>query len=161
MFKSYIKIVLFFLVIVFFSSCTQTKYTVTPEEFVRKPLRVGVTPDYPPIISKRGKDIIGVEADLARRLALELNRPVQFIELRWEKQIPALLAGETDIIMSGMSVTKARKVRIDFSDHYLKSGLLNMMLIEDAFRYNSLSDIMQCWSRSRHNKRCVCQEELP
>jgi ABC-type amino acid transport substrate-binding protein len=40
-----------------------------------------------------------VEADLARRLAEELKRPIKFVGLSWEEQIP-LLEGKIDIIMS-------------------------------------------------------------
>jgi polar amino acid transport system substrate-binding protein len=40
----------------------------------------------------------------------------------WEDQIPALLANKTDIIMSGMSITKMRQVRIEFSRPYFRTG---------------------------------------
>jgi polar amino acid transport system substrate-binding protein len=70
-----------------------------------------------------------------------LNRKVEFIELRWDSLIPALLEGKIDIIMSGMSITEARKVRIVFTDYYLKSGLLIAMRSEDSKKYNSLQSI--------------------
>jgi ABC-type amino acid transport substrate-binding protein len=53
------------------------------------------------------------------------------------------MARETDIIMSGMSITRARGVRINFADHYLKSGLVAMMRIEDARKYNSTENVIQ------------------
>lgn len=106
-------------------------------------LRIGITPNYPPILFKLDGRIKGVEADLARRLARELNRPGEFIELNWEDQIPALLNGTIDIIMSGMTITEARKVRINFTDHYLKSGLLTLMRSGDASRYGSLDSIKE------------------
>src|SRR5262249_54888242 len=65
-------------------------------------LRVGVTPTYPPIIFKQNQQLAGVEVELARRLGARLGRPAQFVELRWDEQIPALIAGAIDIIMSGM-----------------------------------------------------------
>jgi polar amino acid transport system substrate-binding protein len=107
----------------------------------RNPLRVGVTPTYPPMIFKAGGRMTGAEADMARRLAGALGRPVQFVELRWEEQIPALLAGKTDIIMSGMSITRARSVRIAFADPYVETGQLAMMRAGDATRYRSPDDI--------------------
>ena len=82
--------------------------------------------------------ITGVEADLARLLGERLHRPVEFVELRWERQIPALMEGQTDIIMSGMSITKARRIRIDFTESYLKVGLLAAFRREDVSKYNTL-----------------------
>jgi len=106
------------------------------------PLRVGITPDSPPLIFKLNGKITGVEADLARRLGKELNRPVELVELRWDRQIAALLEGKIDIIMSGMTITDARKVRINFTDPYLKSGLVAAIRAEDSAKYNSAKSIL-------------------
>ena len=101
------------------------------------PLRVGVTPNYPPLIFRQGEAITGVEADLAQRLGQELKRPVTLVPLTWEDQIPALLNNKIDIIMSGMSVTPARQVRIRFAEPYLKTGLVAAFRAEDAWKYPS------------------------
>jgi ABC-type amino acid transport substrate-binding protein len=106
-------------------------------------LRVGVTSTYPPIIFKQGGEFAGVEADLARLLGTRLGRPVHFVEVVWGRQIDALMAGQTDIIMSGMSVTEARTVRITFSDPYLEGGLMAAVRSEDAARYGSREALLQ------------------
>jgi polar amino acid transport system substrate-binding protein len=106
-------------------------------------LRVGVTPDFPPVIFKEGDRLLGIEADLAHKLAETLGRQVQFVELSWAEQIPALLAGQTDIIMSGMTITRERELRISFTDPYLRSGLLALMRTADAGRFNSRESILQ------------------
>ena len=105
-------------------------------------LRVGVTLDQPPIIFKQNETITGVEADMAKNLAEELKLPVRFVVLPWEDQIPALLDGRIDIIMSGMSITKAREVRIAFAKPYLKSGLVAAMRAEDSKKYNSKESVL-------------------
>jgi len=107
-----------------------------------KELRVGITPDNPPIIFRQNEAITGVEADLARKLSEKLGRPIRFVVLPWEDQIKALLENRTDIIMSGMSVTKAREVRIAFAEPYLKSGLVAAMRAEDVKKYNSKESIL-------------------
>ena len=106
-------------------------------------LRVGVAPFYPPIIFKQDGKIAGVEADMAHLLAKELGKQVQFVELRRDELIPKLLAGKTDIIMSGMSITEARAIRVNFTDQYLKSGLVPMMRFEVAAKYDSNESIKQ------------------
>ncbi len=118
--------------------------TVSPaaESPKRNPLRVGVTPNSPPMIFRLNGDISGAEADMARRLAKELDRPVEFVDLGWEQEIPALLEKRIDIIMSGMTITEARKVRINFSHPYLKSGLVVAMRAGDASKYTSVKNIL-------------------
>jgi len=101
------------------------------------PLRVGVTPNYPPVIFKIDGSLSGAEVDLAQLLGESLRRPVSFVELAWDEQIPALLAGKIDIIMSGMSITEARKVRINFAEPYMKAGLATALRAEDASLYDS------------------------
>jgi len=107
------------------------------------PIRVGVTPLYPPIIFKMDGKIVGLEADLAKRLADELKRPIEFVEISWERQIPTLLEGKIDIIMSGMTITQARQVRITFSEPYLTSGLMIAFAAENAPEYTSLKNIVE------------------
>lgn len=66
---------------------------------------------------------MGIEADFAQKLGQTLNRKVVIVEVPWGKQIDYLEANRTDIIMSGMSITPARSVRINFTNPYLHSGL--------------------------------------
>jgi polar amino acid transport system substrate-binding protein len=98
-------------------------------------LRVGVSTNAPPLIYKQGNEIVGLEAELARELGKHLNRPIHFVELKWKDQIPALLDGHTDIIMSGMSITSKRQVRISFSTPYLKTGQMALVRREDENRF--------------------------
>ena len=86
-------------------------------------LRVGVSPNSQPMIFKQGGQIVGIEADFAQQLGKALNRRVVFVEVPWKKQIDFLEQNKTDIIMSNMSVTGPRSIRVNFSTPYLQSGL--------------------------------------
>jgi polar amino acid transport system substrate-binding protein len=99
------------------------------------PLKVGVTPIFPPVVYKENGKITGVEADFAKALGEALGRPVQFVEVKWEDQIPALADGRTDIIMSSMSITHTRELRIAFAKPYLIIGQMALVRREDASRY--------------------------
>jgi polar amino acid transport system substrate-binding protein len=127
------------------AGCADDYYRPAPEpvEIPANALRVGVTPTYPPIVFRQTDQIVGVEADLARLLGARLGRPVRFITVPWDQQIDALLARRTDIIMSGMSVTEARAVRIAFSEPYLEAGLVAAVRTEDARRYGSRQDLLK------------------
>jgi len=102
-------------------------------------LYVGITPDCPPIIFKKGNQILGLEADLARELAKTMDRPLKFVEVPWGQQINALMADKFDVIMSGMTITRARRVRIAFSEPYLQQGQMALVRRTDLDRFgNSL-----------------------
>lgn len=141
------KIALFALVGLAFTGCVKVKDSPPPQEVKSNELRVGVTPDYPPMIFKLNDRITGAEADMALRLGNALGTPVLFVELGWDELIPSLMEGKIDIIMSGMTITEARKVRINFTDPYLKSGLVTLVRAEDAWEYDSLQKIRNTFSR--------------
>jgi ABC-type amino acid transport substrate-binding protein len=100
-------------------------------------LRVGVTPNAPPLIFKQGNKIVGLEADFAREFAKYLGKSLRFVELEWEDQIAALLENRIDIIMSGMTRTALREVRIAFTRRYLESGQMALIRRKDAARFST------------------------
>ncbi len=144
---SYLKITAAVFITLIFSACGAGPEAPLDDISSQRPeLRVGVTSTYPPVIFKQGGEFAGVEADLARLLADELDRELVFVELRWERLIPTLMEGEIDIIMSGMSVTKARKARIKFTDPFLKTGLVAMVRADEGDEWDSLEKIMETTS---------------
>jgi ABC-type amino acid transport substrate-binding protein len=98
-------------------------------------LRVGVTPITAPMVYKEGGKIVGIEADFAAAIGAELGRTVTFVEVNWEDQITALTDGRTDIIMSSMSITRPRQLRISFAKPYLAIGQMPLVRREDSYRY--------------------------
>lgn len=100
-------------------------------------LRVGVTPDSPPYVLRRGDDLAGIEIEFAQQLATTLGRPVRFVELAWADEMPALLHGDIDVIMSGMTATQARQASMAFTDPYLRSGLIALVRRRDVDRHRS------------------------
>ncbi len=99
-------------------------------------LRVGVTPKFPPIVYKGANgEISGLEAALARKLGHTLGKRVRFVEVKWEGLIDALEADKIDIIMSGMSVTNARKARVAFAAPYLALGQILVVRSQDLNKF--------------------------
>jgi polar amino acid transport system substrate-binding protein len=100
-------------------------------------LRVGVSANAPPLIYKQDGKNVGLEAEFAEEFAKYIGKSLQFVELDWEDLIPALLANQIDIIMSGMTRTPLREVRIAFTYRYLESGQTALIRREDAARYST------------------------
>jgi ABC-type amino acid transport substrate-binding protein len=105
-------------------------------------LRVGVSPDAPPVVFRREGRIVGVEPDLAQALADQSRQSVALVPMTFDELIPALLDRRIDIIMSGMTVTPARQVRVAFGDPYMHSGLLPACKRDQASNYASRDAIV-------------------
>lgn len=100
-------------------------------------LRVGVSADYPPIIYETGGRITGLEAELARKLAADQGKRIQFVKKKFNDLIPVLEKGQIDVIMSGMSVTQPRSVRVAFGYPYLTIGQKALVPRADARHYTT------------------------
>lgn len=98
-------------------------------------LRVGISPVFPPMAYKKGKELAGVETELAQLLGAELGRKVEFVELPWADQLEALSAGKTDIIMSSMSITPVRRHLASFTKPYFIIGQMALVRREDKHQY--------------------------
>lgn len=115
--------------------CASGVFAADPPAATGEPLRVGVSPVFPPMVFKQGKELVGVEVDMARVLGQSLGRPIVFVELPWKDQIEALNDRRTDIIMSSMSVTKSRRFVLNFSQPYFVVGQLALVRREDRNKY--------------------------
>lgn len=106
--------------------------TETQETF-----KVGLEAGYPPFnwtqmddsngaveISGNAEYAGGYDVEIAKRLAEGLGRELEIVKLEWDGLIPALISGQIDGIIAGMSPTAKRMETIDFSDNYYKSDLV-------------------------------------
>ncbi len=116
-------------------------------DFDGPPLRVGVSPDYPPVIFERDGTILGIEADLARRAGQALKRPVEFVRIPFPELIDALEAGEIDVVMSGLSITPERAERVQFTRPYMEVGQLSMIRKRDIARFGRPNAIRRAGAR--------------
>jgi polar amino acid transport system substrate-binding protein len=89
----------------------------------RGELRVGMTGGQPPynVKSKNGK-LIGLEVDLGNLLGDAMNVKTSFVVKPFSELIPALQAGEVDVVMSGMTITAERNMTVAFVGPYSISG---------------------------------------
>lgn len=86
-------------------------------------LRVGVSGTQPPLNVKNvDGEIIGLEADLARLLAGSMGVRVKFVQKPFSELLGALEKNEVDIVMSGMTITPERNLKVAFVGPYFISG---------------------------------------
>jgi len=101
-------------------------------------LRVGIATNYPPLAFKENGQVTGVEADFAQQLAKDLDVKVTLVETPFEELIPALVHGKIDVIMSGMSITDARKKFVAFTNPYTKVSQMALFRAADEDRLRKL-----------------------
>lgn len=106
------------------------------------PLRVGFTPNYPPVCmmvldGSEGGAIGGIEADFASALARELSCPLTPCILELDDQIDALRKDQTDIAMAGLTPTPARASRVAFCPPYMNNPLVALSRSDDASSFAS------------------------
>jgi polar amino acid transport system substrate-binding protein len=89
----------------------------------RGTLRVGVALFEPWTMKDKSGILSGYEIDVTKKVALDLGVKPEFIVYKWEDILPALKKGEIDIIASGMAITPARALKINFSNPYADSGI--------------------------------------
>ncbi len=105
-------------------------------------LRVGFSPNYPPICMESEGEARGLEADFAAALAKELGCGFEIVQMGFDELIPALLDGRVDMLMSGLTITPARAYKIRFCKPYLNNPLVAVTREGWARSYGSASQIL-------------------
>jgi len=86
-------------------------------------LRVGMSGEQPPLnMTAKTGEILGLEVALARALAAAMGVRAEIVRIPFPKLLDALEAGEIDLIMSGMTITAQRNLRVVFVGPYFVSG---------------------------------------
>lgn len=83
-----------------------------------KILRVGTSPEYPPLESYHNGEIVGLDIDVITKIADHMGRKVQLHPLSFDNLIGALESNRIDLAISSLTVNEERAKKIDFSDPY-------------------------------------------
>jgi polar amino acid transport system substrate-binding protein len=117
----------------------------TLEKIVQKgEIRVGFEAGYMPfeMTDKKG-NFVGFDIDMAKELAKAMGVKFVPVNTAWDGIIPSLMTNKFDIIMSGMTVTQERNLKINFADPYIIVGqtiLLNAKHAGQVTSYKDLND---------------------
>ncbi len=96
----------------------------TLESILKKgEIRVGFEAGYMPfeMTDKKG-NFVGFDIDIAKEMAKAMGVKFVPVNTAWDGIIPSLITGKFDIIMSGMTVTQERNLKIYFADPYIVIG---------------------------------------
>ncbi|KPJ99071.1 MAG: hypothetical protein AMJ60_06215 [Desulfobacterales bacterium SG8_35] len=86
-------------------------------------LVVGTAASMPPLnMTTKDGEIIGMEIDLAQAMADSMGVKLRLEAMQFHELLPALEAGRIDMILSGMTITPQRNMKVAFVGPYFKSG---------------------------------------
>lgn len=108
----------------------------------RGELRVGMEPGYMPFEMKDKKgNIIGFDVDMAKQMAKDMGVKLKLVPTAWDGIIAGLITEKYDIIMSGMTITQARNLKVNFANPYIVVGQTVMMRKELAGEVKTAKDL--------------------
>jgi polar amino acid transport system substrate-binding protein len=119
------------LALIFFSGCagmqqgsnSSSASPVLDRIQKRGELVVGTMGNMPPLnMTAKNGEIFGLEPDLARLMADAMSVKVKFVAKPFPELLPALQAGEVDMVLSGMTITPKRNMKVAFVGPYFISG---------------------------------------
>ena len=67
--------------------------------------------------------LAGFDIEFATRLALFLDKKIEFVDMEFGAMLPALISGKVDMIGAGLSITEERAKKVLFSQSYYPSGI--------------------------------------
>ncbi len=122
--KKLIMILLTFVSInVFADDINLWKKSTLNEILKRGELRACLDPGYMPFEMKDKKGrLIGYDIDFGKKMAKEMGVKFVPVSTAWDGIIAALITKKCDIIMSAMTITQQRNLKINFSNPYVIIG---------------------------------------
>ena len=115
----------------------------TIEEILKRgTLRVGLEAGYLPfeMADKKGR-FVGFDVDMAKEMAKAMGVKLEIVNTAWDGIIPALVTKKFDIIMSGMTITQERNLKINFADPYIIVGQTILLNKKHAGKVKSYKDL--------------------
>jgi polar amino acid transport system substrate-binding protein len=101
----------------------------------RGELIVGMEPGYLPFEMKSKKgEIIGFDVDIAQVMAESLGVKLRLVPTDWDGIVSSLVTGKFDIIISAMSMTSERNMKINFAKPYISVGQTMLVAKKHAKR---------------------------
>jgi polar amino acid transport system substrate-binding protein len=138
------------LVLAFLMACAHTTQTTASstsgaslQAIIQKgELVVGTAASMPPLnmTTKDGK-VIGFEMDLAKFMANAMGVELKLKRMEFSKLVSALEDGRVDMILSGMTITPKRNLKIAFVGPYFISGKAFLTKVETIANAKDLVEV--------------------
>lgn len=95
--------------------------------------------EFPPYEYHDGDNIIGIDAEVAAKIAEKLDMELVIEDVSFDSIIPGVQSGKYDMGMAGMTVTDERLESVNFSDSYAKG--IQVVIVPENSDIASVDDI--------------------
>ena len=85
-------------------------------------LTVGINAEFPPFEYYEGEELKGFDIDLMNYIGERIGFDIEFVNMSFDKLIPAVVNGEVNCAISAITVTEEREKVVDFTTPYLSTG---------------------------------------
>lgn len=90
----------------------------------RGEVRIGTSGTQPPLTATtKDGTLIGFDIDLAAQLAHAMGVRLTLVPMAFAELLPSLQQGEIDMVLSGLTITPERNLKVAFVGPYLVSGM--------------------------------------
>ncbi len=108
----------------------------------KKVLVIGTSASYPPLSYKtKNGTVLGLDIDLAKLMATSMGVKLKIEVIPFDELIPALEKGRIDMILSCMTITPDRNLRIAYVGPYFLSGQALLTTKDIALNINGPADV--------------------
>ena len=94
---------------------------------------------FPPYEYKDGDTIVGIDAEIAAKIAEKLGMELEIIDTEFGSIIGGVQSGKYDIGMAGMTVTPDRLENVNFTKTYATG--VQVVIVKDGGNVSSLEDL--------------------
>ena len=105
-------------------------------------LIVALEPEFKPFeyVDESGT-LVGFDVDLAHILAAEMKIDVEFMRVKFESIMATVLTGKADLILSGMTATPERALKLSYSDPYFHTVTCLLVSKQRASDVKGIADL--------------------
>jgi polar amino acid transport system substrate-binding protein len=125
------------------TALTRSAMAATTIESLKKAgvVRVGCEAAYRPFTFREGSKIVGYDVELAALLFAPLGVKVDMVDTAWAGVIPALYAGNFDLVMTSLTYTKERVEKVGYTIPYAEATQEMLIRASDAETIKGLNDM--------------------
>ena len=88
---------------------------------------------FPPYEFRQGSDVVGIDVEICKAIAKELGKTLAIEDVEFDSVLPSLIAGKAELAAAGITVTEDRKMKVDFSHPYVRTGIVFVFAKDTPF----------------------------
>ena len=79
---------------------------------------------FPPYEFRQGTEVVGIDVEICKAVARELGKELKVEDVEFDSVLPSLIAEKAELAAAGITVTEDRKMMVDFSHPYVRTGIV-------------------------------------